>query len=74
MHYVLTFEPIQEGLNVNFYATKVALNFKQTCIHVYLFFTVHHESGSKLKSLSDLFKPPFDIMFTGTFEEVNWIL
>ena len=29
------------------------------------------DDDGKLKSLADLFKPPFDIMFTGTFAEVR---
>jgi hypothetical protein len=29
------------------------------------------EKSGKLKSLADLFKPPFDIMFAGTFEELR---
>lgn len=60
--------------------TAIRVGSKVICKHlraglysynVILLYVVSHESGSKLKNLSDLFKPPFDIIFTGTFEEVN---
>lgn len=35
-------------------------------------YTVGSGESSKIKSLSELFKPPFDIMFQGSFQEVQY--
>lgn len=37
-------------------------------------YTVGSGESSKIKSLSELFKPPFDIMFQGSFQEVQTII
>ena len=43
------------------------------CSIVFLFPTVapKADQSGKLKSLAELFTPPSDIMFVGTFEEVQ---